>query len=62
MRCACPQCGSFMIHAETSAACVCPDCLYRCSACLGAGTPLSRDSAAAMKKTNQTEGENSNDR
>ncbi len=49
MRCGCPECGSFMIHAESDHACVCPDCLYRCYACQGTGTALSREAVLAMK-------------
>lgn len=49
MRCGCPECGSFMIHAESDHACVCPDCLYRCYACQGTGTALSREAILAMK-------------
>ena len=55
MRCACPECGCFMIHAESAAACVCPECLHRCSACLGDGTPLTHDSVMTMKHINHTE-------
>ena len=50
MRCSCPECGDFMIHAESDASCVCPNCLRRCSACLGTGTALSRESVMAMKQ------------
>lgn len=43
MRCGCPQCGAFMIQADGDASvCVCPDCGYRCNACLGTGTALTR--------------------
>lgn len=50
MRCGCPECGSFMIHSERDHACVCPDCLYRCYACQGTGTALSREEILGMKK------------
>ena len=44
MRCGCPQCGSYMIQAESlNLGCVCPNCLYRCSACMGTNTVVSRE-------------------
>ena len=49
MRCACPQCGAFMEHAETNASCVCPQCLARCSACLGTGTVWSREDLMRLR-------------
>ena len=49
MRCSCPNCDAFMIHSERDNACVCPDCLYRCYACQGTGTALSREAVLAMK-------------
>lgn len=49
MRCGCPNCDSFMIHSERDNACVCPDCLYRCYACQGTGTALTREAVLAMK-------------
>lgn len=52
MRCSCPVCGDFMIHAESDASCVCPSCLRRCSACLGTDSVLSRESILAMKQAN----------
>ncbi|MBR6525786.1 MAG: hypothetical protein IKT57_07430 [Clostridia bacterium] len=53
MRCACPACGDFMIHADNDASCVCPSCLRRCSACLGTDSVLSRESVLAMKKARE---------
>ena len=50
MRCGCPECGAFMIHSETSNDCVCPDCLYRCHACQGTGTAISREDALHRKE------------
>jgi len=34
-----------MVHEESGGhlCCVCPDCLYRCSACLGTDSVLSRE-------------------
>ena len=51
MRCSCPICDdeSFMIHSERDNACVCPNCLYRCYACQGTGTALTREQVLAMK-------------
>lgn len=43
MRCGCIECGAFMIHADGSEACVCPECGHRCSACLGTNTVVSRE-------------------
>ena len=49
MRCSCPNCGTFMEHAESSASCVCPDCLTRCTACLGAGSILTKEDVMLLK-------------
>ena len=44
MRCGCPQCGTYMIQSEgTNFGCVCPECLYRCRACMGTNTVIRRD-------------------
>ena len=50
MRCGCPNCGTFMIHSDRDNACVCPDCLYRCYACQGTGTALSREEVQALRE------------
>lgn len=50
MRCGCPECGAFMIHSESSNDCVCPDCLYRCHACQGTGTAISREEALHLRE------------
>lgn len=51
MRCGCPQCGTYMIHSDGSEmGCVCPDCLYRCKACLGTDTVVSREQLEALKQ------------
>ena len=43
MRCGCPHCEAYMIQSETEhQACVCPDCGYRCNACLGTNTVITR--------------------
>lgn len=44
MRCACHNCGAYMVHSESlTLGCVCPECGRRCTDCLGTGTLLSRD-------------------
>ena len=44
MRCGCPECGAYMIQAEgVHLGCVCPECLFRCSACMGTNTVVSRE-------------------
>jgi len=49
MRCGCPECDAFMIHAEDADDCVCPDCGHRCHACLGTNTVWSREKLAELK-------------
>ena len=50
MRCGCPNCETFMVQQEASlAACICPACGYRCNACLGTGTVISRERLAALR-------------
>ena len=52
MRCGCPHCEAYMIQSETDGmACVCPSCGYRCHACLGTGTVLSRERLEALMHT-----------
>lgn len=44
MRCGCPECGSFMVQSEgESPECVCPECSYRCTACLGTNSVVSKE-------------------
>ena len=44
MRCSCHVCGTYMIHSEgMELGCVCPDCGYRCKACLGTDSVVSRE-------------------
>ena len=53
MRCSCPECDTYMVHAESlSLGCVCPNCGARCTACLGTDTVISRESLRRMKDTN----------
>lgn len=51
MRCHCPHCEeeTWMVHSEKDNACVCPQCLYRCYACQGTGTALTREQVKALK-------------
>ena len=52
MRCGCPHCEAFMVQEENREnACVCPACGYRCNACLGTGTALSREDVLKRKGT-----------
>ena len=51
MRCHCPHCEeeTWMVHSERDNACVCPECLYRCYACQGTGTALTRDQVLSLR-------------
>ena len=52
MRCGCFNCGAYMIQAESmSLGCVCPQCGYRCRACMGTNTMLDRSAVASLKAT-----------
>lgn len=53
MRCSCPNCTDvYMIQSETGIiACCCPECGYRCNACMGTGTVISREALLEMKDT-----------
>ena len=45
MRCSCHECGTYMNQSEgLELGCVCPECGYRCKACLGTDSVISRDS------------------
>ena len=45
MRCSCHKCDTYMVHSEgLELGCVCPNCGYRCKACLGTDSVISRDS------------------
>ena len=55
MRCGCPECGTYMIQAEgTNFGCVCPECLFRCSACMGTNTVVSREELRNLVFTDHT--------
>lgn len=44
MRCACHECDTYMVHSEgLELGCVCPNCGYRCKACLGTDSVIGRD-------------------
>lgn len=44
MRCSCHVCDTYMAQSEgLELGCVCPQCGYRCKACLGTDTVVSRD-------------------
>ena len=51
MRCSCQVCGTYMVHAESlELGCVCPECGFRCKACLGTNSVLSRDALRHLKE------------
>ena len=48
MRCSCHECGTYMVHSESShLGCVCPECGARCKMCLGTNTVVSREDLKA---------------
>ena len=53
MRCHCPHCEeeTLMVHSERDLACVCPQCLYRCYACQGTGTALTKEEVSRLKSS-----------
>lgn len=49
MRCSCHVCDTYMVHSEgLELGCVCPECGYRCKACLGTDSVVSRDSLKGL--------------
>ena len=51
MRCGCFECGAYMVQAESMAlGCVCPECGYRCRACMGTNTMMDREAVRSLKK------------
>ena len=45
-----------MIQSESlSLGCVCPDCLYRCSACMGTNTVISREDLRSLTFVDRTQ-------
>ena len=50
MRCACHECDTYMVHSEGLAlGCVCPNCGYRCKACLGTDSVVSRENLKNLR-------------
>ena len=50
MRCSCHVCDTYMVQSEgLELGCVCPDCGYRCKACLGTNTVVSRENLAGLR-------------
>lgn len=50
MRCSCHVCDTYMVHSESlELGCVCPNCGYRCKACLGTDSVISRDSLSGLR-------------
>ena len=35
MRCSCVKCGTYMVHDNLRARCVCPECANTCDICVG---------------------------
>ena len=49
MRCRCKQCPTYMVQAESEhLGCVCPECGYRCTDCLGTNTVVQREDLARL--------------
>ena len=49
MRCSCKECGIYMTQAESAhLGCVCPECGYRCTDCLGTNTVVSREALRSL--------------
>ena len=50
MRCSCHVCDTYMVQSEgLELGCVCPQCGYRCKACLGTNSVVGRESLGALK-------------
>lgn len=51
MRCSCADCGVYMNHAEDlKLGCVCPNCGFRCNACLGTDSILSKEDLKQIER------------
>ena len=49
MRCSCHNCDTYMVHSEgLEMGCVCPECGYRCKACLGTNSVVSREDLSRL--------------
>lgn len=50
MRCSCHVCDTYMNQSEgPQLGCVCPNCGYRCKACLGTNSVISREDLKRLK-------------
>ena len=50
MRCSCHKCDTYMVHSEgLELGCVCPNCGYRCKACLGTDSVVGRESLKDLR-------------
>ena len=50
MRCSCHECGTYMNQSEgLELGCVCPECGYRCKACLGTDSVVSRENLKKLQ-------------
>ena len=51
MRCSCHVCDTYMNQSEgIELGCVCPECGYRCKACLGTNSVISRDALKNLSR------------
>ena len=49
MRCRCKRCPTYMVQAESEhLGCVCPECGYRCTDCLGTNTVVQKDQLSRL--------------
>ena len=51
MRCSCPVCTTYMVHAESHmGGCVCPHCGARCFNCLGTDTVIEKGDLSRLAR------------
>ena len=51
MRCGCFNCGAYMVQTESfGLGCACPECGYRCRACVGTNTVMDREAVRSLKR------------
>jgi len=51
MRCSCHECDTYMNQSEgLELGCVCPACGYRCKACLGTNSVVSREALKNLSR------------
>lgn len=49
MRCSCHVCDTYMVQSEgLELGCVCPNCGYRCKACLGTDSVVGREALGRL--------------